>query len=59
MLNTDIALQITLKAIETGYIIRKGDSVCDGQDPVEAANQFSAKQISDFYLEILRRLNEA
>ena len=58
MNNSDIALQITLKALEDGYIARKSDTVCEGPDPVETANRFAAKQISDFYIEVLRRLNE-
>lgn len=58
MNNIDIALQITLKAMEEGYITRKSENFCSGPDPIESANQFSVKQICDFYTETLRRLNE-
>ena len=58
MNNTEIALQLTLKAMEESYITRKSENFCDGPDPIETANQFSAKQICDFYAKTLRRLNE-
>ena len=56
--NFEIALQITLKAMEEGYIVRKGENFCTGPDPIETANQFAAKQICDFYVETIRRLSE-
>ena len=58
MNNNEIALQITLKAIEEGYITQKSENLCEGPDPIESANKFSVKQICDFYAETLRRLNE-
>lgn len=58
MNNTEIALQLTLKAMEERYITRKSENFCNGPDPIEASNQFSAKQICDFYVETLHRLNE-
>lgn len=58
MNNFEIALQITLKAMEEKYILRKSENFCSGADPIETANEFAVKQICDFYTETLRRLNE-
>lgn len=58
MNNPEIALQLTLKALEQGMIIKKDNSLFDGNDPIEDANQHFAKQVSDFYEYTLKRLNE-
>lgn len=58
MNNFEIALQITLKAMEEGYITQKSENFCSGPDPIETANEFAVKQICDFYTETLRRLSE-
>ena len=52
----EIALQITLKAMEHGLICQKPVNMFDGKDPWEAANQYTVKQVNDFYHETKRRL---
>lgn len=54
----DVALQLTLKALETGYIPKKDWKICDGEDPMKAATEYTANQISDFYQTIYDRLGE-
>lgn len=51
----EIALQLTLKAIEEGKIRTKG--INDGN--FEEVNAFNAKQISDFYISILNATESA
>jgi len=54
----EIALQLTLKAMEQGFIQCKPANICKGPDLYEEANQHAVKQINDFYQETLRRLAE-
>ncbi len=54
MEHKEIALQLTLKAIETGLITKQD---YNSSMPIETANQLAAKQVSDFYENILKRLN--
>ena len=53
----EIALLLTLKAIETGLITKQDYKSIDSSMPIETANQLVAKQVSDFYENILKRLN--
>ncbi len=45
----DIALQLTLKALEHGYIKFDTYGYSEKKD-IEDSNDFNAKQLSDFYL---------
>lgn len=53
----EIALQLTMKAMELGMIKCKPENFFSGEDPYEEANKFASKQINDFYQETLQRLN--
>ena len=57
MNHKEIALQLTIKAMEFGLIKTKPENFFSGDDTWEQANQFAAKQVNDFYSETLRRLN--
>lgn len=57
MNHKEIALQLTIKAMELGLIKTKPEKFFSGDDAWEEANQFAAKQVNDFYAETLRRLN--
>ena len=57
MEHKEIALQLTLKAIETGLITKQDYKSIDSSMPIETANQLVAKQVSDLYENILKRLN--
>lgn len=56
MEKSEIALQLTLKAMEQGLIVGKTFQAFDSEDPIEAANQYTAKQVNDFYRETYKRL---
>ena len=56
MKNDEIALQLTLKAMELGIIKVKPENFFEGENSWEAANKYAAKQINDFYQETMRRL---
>lgn len=56
MQNSEIALQLTLKAMELGLIRAKPENFFSGDNPWEEANEFAAKQVNDFYQETMRRL---
>ena len=56
MQNSEVALQLTLKAMELGLIRTKPENFFEGDNPWEAANEFAAKQVNDFYRETMRRL---
>ena len=53
---SEIALQLTLKAMEQGFILKKDFRTFEGDDPIEEANRYTAKQVNDFYQETLNRL---
>ena len=53
----EIALQLTIKAMEFGLLQAKPENHFEGTNSYEEANQFAAKQVNDFYQETLRRLN--
>lgn len=53
----EIALRLTVKAMEFGLIKAKPENFFSGDDTWEEANQFAAKQVNDFYQETLQRLN--
>lgn len=57
MNHAEIALQLTLKAMEHGLIARKDFKLFDDADPIGSANRDVAKQVSDFYEYTLKRLN--
>ena len=54
----EIASHLTSAAIEAGLIKVKDFKVFDGDDPIEAANQYAAKQVASFYKTIRKSLNE-
>lgn len=56
MPKSEIALQLTLKAMELGYIEKKSWKTFDGQDPLQASAEYAAKQISEFYQAIYSQL---
>lgn len=56
MQNSEIALQLTLKAMDIGLIKVKPENFFEGDSSWELANTFAAKQVNDFYQETMRRL---
>ena len=58
MNNKEIALQLTLKAIDQGIIQYALASGTDEEAKRESSNLFSAKQITTFFNEILKNLEE-
>ena len=58
LLNEEIAMQFTLKAIECGYIdkavMQAGQT---GQDAISARNNNTSKEIANFYNSILAELD--
>lgn len=58
MNNKEIALQLTLKAIDQGIIQYALASGTDEEAKRENSNLFSAKQITTFFNEILKNLEE-
>lgn len=58
MNNKEIALQLTLKAIDQGIIQYALASGTDEEAKRENNNLFSAKQITTFFNEILKNLEE-
>ena len=57
--NKDIALQLTLKALELGYIPKKRENFFAGEDPFQETTKYAADQISDFFIEIYNKLGNA
>ena len=57
MNNSEIALQLTLKAMEEKLLLAKPISLCESAEPFEEANQFIAKQVNEFYSSVLNHLN--
>lgn len=53
----EIALQLTLKAIECKLIQAKPLDYSIAKDPTNDSAMSAAKNVNDFYLETLRRLN--
>lgn len=58
MYHKEIAMQLTIKALESGYIPKKDWKTFEGEDPIEAATNYAANQISDFYKTIYDRLGK-
>ncbi len=56
--NKEIALQLTLKAIDKGVIQYALSYGTDEETKRENSNLFSAKQITAFFNEILKNLEE-
>ena len=54
----EIALQLTLKAMETGLIVPKSLNTCKGPDLYAESTMDCAKRVNDFYQETMRRLRE-
>lgn len=52
MSNSEIAMQLTLKALEEGYIPKKSLNHFSGEDPFAEATKYAATQISDFYQKV-------
>ncbi len=53
----EIALQLTLKAIECKLIQAKSLAYNTAEDPTNDCAMSAAKDVNDFYQETLRRLN--
>lgn len=56
MEKSEIALRLTEKAMELGFIQVKPEGSFGGENSYEEANRFAAKQVNDFYHETLQRL---
>ena len=57
MSEMEIAYQLTLEALRQGIIVRTGNGSGDEED-VQATNEFNAKQIADFYINISSEIAE-
>ena len=44
--------------VRSASVHKKDFKTFDGSDPIETANLYVSKQVSDFYKHILNRLNE-
>lgn len=53
----EIAMQLTLKAMEVGYIPKKDIGFNDADDPYSDCTMSAAKNVNDFFQATLRRLN--
>ena len=53
----DIAYQLTLEALRQGIIAHTNINFSD-EEEVQAANEFNAKQIADFYINISSEIAE-
>ncbi len=51
----EMALQLTLKAMETGFIVANRTN----SDSVEVKNEFNRKQVSDFYKSMVETIENA
>lgn len=58
MSNNEMALQLTLAALENGLIMMNPYKY-ENDEKTEKANAFNAKQISDFMLALSRELSPA
>lgn len=56
MTDKEIAMQITLKAMDTGFI-RPGKPGANDNENYEVCNDFSVKQVCDFYTAVLETIN--
>lgn len=56
MEKSEIALQLTLKAMELGYIEKRSWTTFESQDQFQASTEYAAKQISEFYQAIYSQL---
>lgn len=54
----EIALQLTVKAMEHGLIKPMPVNMCKGPDLYSEASQHAAKLVNDFYQETMHRLEE-
>lgn len=55
----EIALQLTLKALELGYIPKKTDNLFTGNDPTQEATKYAADQISTFFTEVYNQIKNS
>lgn len=53
----EIAMHLTLKAMEIGYIPKKDIAYNGAEDPYGDCTMCAAKNVNDFFQETLRRLN--
>lgn len=53
----EIAMHLTMKAMETGLIPKKYEGDCKQQEREVEIAQCSAKLVNDFFQETLNRLN--
>lgn len=58
MRDEEIAMQLTMKAMETDLISR-GRPKENANDKIEICNQFNSKQVREFYKEMLKMINPA
>lgn len=56
MTDKEIAMQITLKAMDTGFI-KPGKSETNHNEHIEACNDFCVKEVCDFYKAVLETIN--
>lgn len=56
MTTSEIAMQLTLKALEEGYIPRKAVNLFEGEDPFAEASKYAAAQVGDFYQRVFDAL---
>lgn len=56
MTNSEIAMQLTLKALEEGYIPKKSLNHFEVEDPFAEATKYAAAQVSDFYQRVFDAL---
>lgn len=58
MSNSEIAMNLTLKAMEEGYIPKKSINLFDGEDQFTEATKYAAAQVGEFYQRVLDAFNE-
>lgn len=59
MSNEEIALQLTLKAIDAGFIITKNVTSFCNDEELEDENKYNAKQVNDFFDSVLRNVRNS
>lgn len=60
MIKNEVALQLTLKALEEGHVSYRRTASLDGTEQARSeANAENARQISAFYCNILRGISQS
>lgn len=57
MTNKEMAVQLTIKAIEFGLIQAKPANHCKAEDQYAEATQVAAQQVSEFYKSMVHTLS--